>query len=225
MALLKTACQNFFRRRKKDKALKLVFDAYNSLAIKDIYETFDYAKFLQNNEKFENSIIFYSKLIDQIEKDHPLYAEATDGRGIAYEKIGDWDKAEKDLLSSLEANPDQAYVINYLAYSWIEQGIKIEKSLKMLEKANKLKSNDPYIIDSLGWALFKLEKYKESKNFLQQAVKLMPGDPIVNDHYGDVLWKNGNYIQARYYWNYVFNLEKAEDELKKSIEKKLIKGL
>ena len=180
---------------------------------------------LKNNEKFTDSIIFYSKIIDEVEKDHPLYAEATDGRGIAYERIGEWNKAEKDLLASLEANPDQAYVINYLAYSWIEQGVKIEKSLKMLEKANKLRSNDPYIIDSLGWALFKLKKYEESKNFLQQAVRLMPGDPIVNDHYGDVLWKNGNQIQARYYWNYVLNLEKAEDELKQTIEQKLIKGL
>ena len=72
----------------------------------------------------------------------------------------------------------------------------------MLEKANKIKSNDPYIIDSLGWALFKLKRYKESKDYLQLAVKLMPADPIVNDHYGDVLWKNGNKIQARYYWSY-----------------------
>ena len=95
----------------------------------------------------------------------------------------------------------------------------------MLEKANKLKSNDPYIIDSLGWALFKLERYKESKNYLQLALRLMPADPIVNDHYGDVLWKNGNEIQARYYWNYVLNLEKAEKDLKEKVEKKLIKGL
>ena len=95
----------------------------------------------------------------------------------------------------------------------------------MLENANKLKSNDPFIIDSLGWALFKLKKYEESKNFLQQAVRLMPGDPIVNDHYGDVLWKNGNQIQARYYWNYVLNLKKTEEDKKKIINKKLIKGL
>ena len=129
------------------------------------------------------------------------------------------------MLASLEASPDQAYVINYLAYSWIEKGIKIEKSLEMLEKANKLKSNDPYIIDSLGWALYKLKRYKESKNFLQQAVKLMPADPIVNDHFGDVLWKNGNKLQARYYWSYVLNLEKAEKELIEKVEQKLIKGL
>ena len=215
----------FLEEEKKDKALKLVSDTYDNLDIKDIYETFDYAEFLKNNEKFKDSIIFYSKIIDEVEIDNPLYAEATDGRGIAYERIGEWDKAEKDLLASLEANPDQAYVINYLAYSWIEQGVKIEKSLKMIEKANKLRSNDPYIIDSLGWALFKLEKYKESKNLLQQAVRLMPGDPIVNDHYGDVLWKNGNQIQARYYWNYVLNLEETKDELKQTIEQKLIKGL
>ena len=77
----------------------------------------------------------------------------------------------------------------------------------------------------MGWALYKLERYKDSKNFLQLAVKLMPGDPIVNDHYGDVLWKNGDEIQARYYWKYVLNLEKTEDKLKKTIKKKLIKGL
>ena len=215
----------FVQKENKNKALELVSDAYNSLANKDIYETFDYAEFLKNNNKFNESITYYSKVINEVKKDHPLYAEATDGRGVAYEQINDWNKAEKDLLASLEANPEQAYVINYLAYTWIEKGVRIEKSLSMLEKANKLKSSDPYIIDSLGWALFKLKRYKESKDYLQLAVRLMPGDPIVNDHYGDVLWKNGNEIQARYYWNYVLKLEKAEDKLKKIIEEKLIKGL
>ena len=208
-----------------DQALKILTNAYNSLDQKKIYETFDYAEFLKNNEKFKDSIPFYTEIINQIEKNNPLYAEALDGRGVAFERIGEWKKAEKDLLASLKADPNQAYVINYLAYSWIEQGVKIEQSLNMLEKANKLRSNDPYITDSLGWALFKLKRYKEAKDYLQLAVKLMPGDPIVNDHYGDVLWKNGNEIQARYYWNYVLNLEKAEDKLKKTIKKKLIKGL
>tara|TARA_Y100000816_G_C26102638_1_gene584835 strand:+ start:1297 stop:2988 length:1692 start_codon:yes stop_codon:yes gene_type:complete len=208
-----------------DQAIKILTNAYNSLDQKKIYETFDYAEFLKNNEKFKDSIPFYTEIINQIEKNNPLYAEALDGRGVAFERIGEWKKAEKDLLASLKADPNQAYVINYLAYSWIEQGVKIEQSLNMLEKANKLRSNDPYITDSLGWALFKLKRYKEAKDYLQLAVKLMPGDPIVNDHYGDVLWKNGNEIQARYYWNYVLNLEKAEDKLKKTIKKKLIKGL
>ena len=180
---------------------------------------------MKNNEEFEKSVKYYTDILNIIDTNHPIFAEVKDGRGVAYERIGDWEKAEKDLLASLEKNPNQAYVINYLAYSWIEKGVKIEKSLEMLEKANKLRSNDPFIIDSLGWALFKLKRYKESKDYLQLAVKLMPADPIVNDHYGDVLWKNGNEIQARYYWNYVLNLKKTELQLKQKIETKLITGL
>ena len=95
----------------------------------------------------------------------------------------------------------------------------------MLEKANSLKSNDPYIIDSLGWALFKLKKFEKSKDYLQEAVQLMPADPIVNDHYGDVLWMNGKEIQARYYWSYVLSLDEAEEDLKNSIKTKLVSGL
>ena len=215
----------YIKEKNEDEAIKFTSSAYKSLINKEIYETFDFAQFLKNNEKFEEAIFYYSEVLNNIEKNHPLYPATTDGRGVAYERIGEWDKAEKDLLASLEAEPNQAYVINYLAYTWIEKGVKIKKSLSMLERANELKLNDPFIIDSLGWALFKLERYKESKKYLQMAVRLMPSDPIVNDHYGDVLWKNGNEIQARYYWNYVLNLEKAKKDLKKSIDKKLIKGL
>jgi len=213
------------QEKKEELSIKLLSKAYNELHSKGLYEIFDYAEFLKNNEKFEESIKFYSEILDSINQSHPLFPEVTDSRGVAYERIGEWNKAEKDLLASLEASPDQAYVINYLAYSWIEQGVKINKSLEMLEKANKIKSNDPYIIDSLGWALFKLKRYEESKEYLRLAVRLLPADPIVNDHYGDVLWKNGNVIQARYYWNYVLNLEKAEKDLKDEVEKKLIEGL
>ncbi|MDB3858060.1 tetratricopeptide repeat protein [Pelagibacteraceae bacterium] len=213
------------KEKKKEKALKVMSDAYENLKYKNIYIKFDFAKFLRINEQFESSIKYYTEIINNIGKNHPLYSKSTDGRGVAYERIGKWDKAEKDLLSSLKAEPDQAYVINYLAYSWIEKGIKIERSLKMLERANSLESNDPYIIDSLGWALFKLKRYKDSKNYLQLAVKLMPADPVVNDHYGDVLWKNGNKIQARYYWNFVLNLNETEKDLKSKIKNKLIQGI
>ena len=108
------------------------------------------------------SIKYYSKILQNITRSHELYPKVKDGRGIAYEQTGNWPKAEKDFLDSLEVKPNQAYVINYLAYSWIEKGIKIEKSLKMLEEANRLRSNDGYITDSLGWALYKLKKYDVS---------------------------------------------------------------
>ena len=95
----------------------------------------------------------------------------------------------------------------------------------MLEKANDLRKNDGYIIDSLGWALFKLEKFTEAEKYLQRAVSLMPSDPVINDHYGDSLWMRGKNLQARYYWNYVLNLEKTEESLKKKIKDKLVFGL
>ncbi len=213
------------KEKKKEEAIKKLTLSFQKLSNKNIYETFDYAQFLKSNKQNEEAIKYYTEIINKIKKDHPLYPEVADNRGTAYERIGEWSKAEKDLLSSLRVSPDQAYVINYLAYSWIEKGIKIDESLKMLEKANELKPNDPFIIDSLGWALFKLKKYKESKEYLQSAVKLMPADPIVNDHYGDVLWKSNDKIQARYFWNYVLNLKETEEKLKEIIKKKLISGL
>jgi len=190
-----------------------------------IYEIFDYAEFLKNNELYEESIKYYSETINLIDKNHSLYGMVLDGRGIAYERTDQWEKSEIDLLNSLSVSPDDPYVINYLAYSWIEKGINIEKSLKMLKKANQLKPNDGYIIDSLGWALFKLKKFEEAKKYLELAVILMASDPVINDHYADALWMNNNRLQARYYWNYVSKLKKTEKKLKKKIEHKLLFGL
>ena len=209
---------------KKNNAERVMENGYIKLKKPNIYQTYDLANFFKNNQKFNQSIKYYSKVINKISESHELYPKAKDGRGISYERVGEWQKAEKDFLDSLRAKPNQAYVINYLAYTWIEKGIKIEKSLKMLEEANRLKKNDGYITDSLGWALYKLEEYKDAKRYLQKAVQLMPSDPIVNDHFGDVLWKTGKKIQARYYWDYVLNLEETEDDLKKKIKKKMLNG-
>ncbi len=213
------------KNSKELESIKYLKNIFEKIDQPNIYEIYDYAEFLKRNEKFKEAIDYYSKALKLINKNHKLYAPITDGRGVAYERIGEWDKAEKDFLNSLSVKPDQAYVINYLAYSWIEQGVKIEKSLKMLEKANELKKNDGYITDSLGWALFKLKRFKDASKYLQTAVQIMPSDPVVNDHYGDSLWMTGEKLQARYYWNYVLNLEKAEDKLKEKIKNKIIFGL
>ena len=197
---------------------------FKSLKDPDLYQIYDYANFLKNNEMFEDSIKYYSMVLSLITNENALYPKATDGRGIAYERTDNWKKAEQDFLSSLKADPNQAYVINYLAYSWIEKGIKVEESLKMLEKANQLRTNDGYITDSLGWALYKLKNYIKAKKYLQLAVQLMPSDPIINDHFGDCLWMNGNKLQARYYWNYVLKLEDTTEEQKEKIKKKIFNG-
>ena len=124
MVLKKQLSRILILEDKKDKSLNLLKKVYEELPKKGIYETFDYAEFLKNNKLFEESIIYYTNILKVIKKDHPLYPEVTDSRGVSYERIGEWDKAEKDLLSSLEVSPTRL-VINYLAYSWIG-GIKIE---------------------------------------------------------------------------------------------------
>ncbi len=211
-------------KSENNEAIKTLEKSYDNLNSPNIYQTYDFAQFLKNNQKFNQSINYYSKVLEKITLTHELYPKAKDGRGIAYEQIGDWAKAEKDFLDSLKAKPDQAYVINYLAYSWIEKGMNIEKSLKMLEEANRLRSNDGYITDSLGWALYKLKKYDKAKVFLKKAVQLMPSDPIVNDHFADILWMSGEKLQARYYWNYVLKLDDAKEDQKNKIMEKILNG-
>ena len=213
------------KQEKKKESINYLKASFLKIRNTIIYEIFDYAVFLKNNEQFQDSIKYYSEVIESIDEKHFLYSKALDGRGVAYERTNQWEKAEIDLLNSLNLSPNDAYVINYLAYSWIEKGMNIEKSLGMLKKANKLKPNDGYIVDSLGWALFKLKRYDEAKKYMQLAVRLMASDPVINDHFADVLWKNKNSLQARYYWSYVLKLKSTEENLKKKIKNKLLFGL
>ena len=129
------------------------------------------------------------------------------------------------MLKSLEINPNNAYVLNYLAYSWLEREYKIDTALQMLEEAYAQRSDDAYIIDSIGWAYYLIEDYTKAETFLKRAVELMPEDPIVNDHYGDILWKLDRKIQARYFWKSVLNLKETKKDMKKNIRDKLIEGL
>ena len=146
-------------------------------------------------------------------------------RGSSYERVGNYEKADKDLLYSLKINPDDAYVLNYLAYSWLERDYKINEAIEMLEKAYSFKNNDPYIIDSIGWAYYLTDNYSKAEKFLKRAVELMPDDPIVNDHYGDILWKLNRKIQARYFWANVLKMDDAKENLIENINIKMIKGL
>ena len=186
---------------------------------------YELANFYKDNEYYKKSIKYYSLALSEIEKDHSLVPKIFYRRGTSFERLGDWENAEKDLIKSLEILPDQAHVLNYLAYSWVDQGIKVEEALEMLKKADQLRSNDGYIIDSLGWAYYVKKNYTKAEFFLQKAVELLPGDPIINDHYADALWMLNKNIQARYVWKYVLKLDSAEQKLKDTINKKLILGI
>ena len=186
---------------------------------------FDIANFNKNAEKYKEAIKHYNQIISKIDINSELYAEILFRRGGCYERLANYKNSDKDLIRSLEINPDDAHVLNYLAYSWLEREHKVDTALKMLEKAYKIRSNDPYIIDSIGWAYYLVEDYVKAEKFLQRAVELMPEDPIVNDHYGDILWKLDRKIQAKYFWKSVINFKETEDEMIEVIRNKLFEGL
>ena len=186
---------------------------------------FDIANFYKNSQRYEEAIRYYSLIIDTLKDDNELKAELLYRRGGSYERMKDYYNADKDLQKSLLINPDDAYVLNYLAYSWLERGHRIEEAIEMLEKAYDQESNDPYIIDSIGWAYYLVGDYVKAEEFLKKAVQLMPDDPIVNDHYGDILWKLERRIQARYFWSMVLKMDDTEKDLLDKIKNKLITGL
>ena len=145
-------------------------------------------------------------------------------RGASFERLKDYSNADRDLLHSLKIDPNDAYTLNYLAYSWLERDYKINEAIEMLEEAYSQKSDDPYILDSIGWAYYLIDNFNKAENFLKTAVQLMPDDPIVNDHYGDTLWKLDRKIQARYFWSMVLKMDDVEQELIDNIQIKLIGG-
>ena len=186
---------------------------------------YELANFFKDNKNYEKSIKYYSLALKKIEKNHPLIPKILERRGTSFERIGNWEEAERDLLESLKILPDQPYVLNYLAFSWVEKKLNIEKSLNMLLKANDLRKNDGYITDSVGWAYYMIGDYINAEKFLKKAVELMPFDPIINDHYADSLWMSKKEIQARYFWKHVLSLKEVEQKLIDKIEKKLIFGV
>jgi tetratricopeptide (TPR) repeat protein len=222
---LKKEAQIISKQQNNDASLDFIISKFKNIKDPSIKVIFDIANFNKNAKKFKEAIYYYDQILLEIDVNSPLYSEVLYRRGGSYERIGDYKNSDKDLLKSLKINPDDAYVLNYLAYSWLEREYKIDTALEMLEKAYKLKNNDPYIIDSIGWAYYLIDEYDKAEKFLKRAVELMPEDPIVNDHYGDILWKLDRKIQARYFWKSVLNLEETDDEIKKNIENKLIEGI
>ena len=183
------------------------------------------ANFYKNAKEYEQAIKYYTILLERVGDYLEIKSDLLYRRGASNERTGNYEEADKDMLLSLEIDPDDAYVLNYLAYSWLERNYKIKEAMGMLEKAYSLKENDPYIIDSIGWAYYLTEDYLKAETYLKRAVELMPDDAIVNDHYGDILWKLGREIQARYFWKSAFKMEDVDEELLQKINSKIIEGL
>jgi tetratricopeptide (TPR) repeat protein len=153
-------------------------------------------------------------------KDWPLFY----ARAMAEDKDGHWEKAETDVNLGLKLSPDQPELLNYLAYSWVDQGRRLPEALAMLEKARSLRPYDGYIVDSVGWTYYRLGRYDDAAQTLEAAVLLVPGDATINDHLGDALWKAGRKMEARFQWDHAL-IFSPEDSEKANLQQKLKSGL
>ena len=179
---------------------------------------------LRARKAFNECAAVYSKGIANIsnpEKPHWLIFYF---RGICNERDKKWDAAEVDLKQALKLYPDQPHVLNYLGYSWIDQGVNLDEGMKMIRRAVEQRPDDGYIVDSLGWAYYRLGNFEEAVKHLERAVELKPEDPTINDHLGDAYWKTGRQLEAYFQWSHARDLKPEPEELVK-IKQKLASGL
>ncbi len=155
---------------------------------------------LRGRNDFAAAAAAYGKAIAMLKKEREQDWSLYYARGIAYERAGQWKKAEADFLHALKLRPDQPLVLNYLGYSWVDRGENLARARRMIERAVELRPDDGYIIDSLGWVLYRAGKYDEAVSRLEKAIELKPEDPVINDHLGDAYWRVGRIREARFQW-------------------------
>jgi tetratricopeptide (TPR) repeat protein len=182
------------------------------------------ANILRGRKEFAECADTYSKALANIPNPEKPNWVIFYFRGICYERSKQWPKAEADLKKALELYPDQPLVQNYLGYSWIDQGVNLDDGMNMIRRAVEQRPDDGYIVDSLGWANFRIGNYDEAVKDLERAVELKPDDPTINDHLGDAYWRVGRVLEARFQWTHARDLKPEADDLPK-IEAKLKSGL
>jgi tetratricopeptide (TPR) repeat protein len=175
-------------------------------------------------KKFDDAITTYSKAIDLVGTPDRSNWTLFYFRAICFERAKQWPKAEADFKKALELYPEQPLVLNYLGYSWVDQGVNLDEAFKMLRRAVDLRPTDGYVVDSLGWANFKLGHYEEAAQELEKAIELKPADPVVNDHLGDAYWKVGRKLEAHFQWNHARDMGPEKGDLP-GILKKIDDGL
>ena len=180
---------------------------------------------LRNKKRYTDAVSAYDEAIRRAAANGlPERWSMFYDRGVALERAGQWPRAEGDLLHALDLKPEQPLVLNYLGYSWVDRGENLDRGLKMIEKAVELRPEDGYIVDSLGWAQYRLGDYAKAVEYLEKATELVPEDPTINDHLGDAYWQTGRLVEARYQWRRALQFGPQENEVK-PIEAKLERGL
>jgi Flp pilus assembly protein TadD len=179
---------------------------------------------LRARKRFDEAVGVYNEAISRLKKPRALDWHFYYSRGVAYERRNIWNKAEPDFLKALELQPEQPTVLNYLGYSWVEKNMHLEKAQKMIERAVELRPRDGYIVDSLGWVLYRLGDFAGAVKKLERAVALRPEDPIINEHLGDALWRAGRRLEAEFQWRHALAL-KPDAKNAAALKLKIEKGL
>lgn len=178
----------------------------------------------RRNEQYAEAVRAYSRAlgrIGDIKSEHWFVVYA---RGMSQERLKNWDMAEQDLLQALDLNPENPLILNYLGYSWVDQGMHLDRAMEMIKKAVMLRPEDGYITDSYGWALYQTGEWNEAVKWLEYSVERVPYDATINDHLGDAYWRVGRRVEARFQWQRAYNLAKERSD-KERIHRKLESGL
>nr|WP_246139472.1 tetratricopeptide repeat protein [Phaeobacter marinintestinus] len=166
---------------------------------------------MRQQEDYAGAVAAYDRALDFTEQDAPSRWFLLYARGISHERLKDWSKSEADFRAALDLNPGQPQVLNYLGYSLVEKHEKLDEALDMIERAVAARPDSGYIVDSLGWVLFRLGRYNEAVDQMERAVELMAVDPVVNDHLGDVYWAVGRKLEAEFQWKRALSFIDPED--------------
>ncbi len=179
---------------------------------------------LRSHERYAEALEYYSRAVALIDKpteeNWPLFYS----RGVCNERLKDWPAAEADFKEALKLSPDESLVLNYLGYSWVDQGMNLKQGMDYIRKAVKLKPDDGYYVDSLGWAYYRLGNMPAAVEHLERAVELKPDDPTINDHLGDAYWRVGRTLEAKYQWSQALSLDPEPEQIE-SLNKKIASGL
>ena len=215
--------QSYQKQKKPSEARQVLEDALSGTKDDvDLYAAIGDVD--RSEERYVEATETYSKAIALIDQPQERHWTIYYTRGIAFERSKRWTEAERDLQQALKLKPEQPLVMNYLAYTWVEQGVKLKEALAMLARAVELRPEDGFIIDSLGWAYYRMGDYRTAIKHLEQAIQLEPSEATVNDHLGDAYWRVGRRLEAKYQWQHALTLKPERSEEPK-IRQKIEAGL
>jgi Flp pilus assembly protein TadD len=227
-----TALQNAIDIRKafnlnsleRNDEAKALLEALAKKDPKDIRPLEALGNIARSRKDYSEAVTYFSRALSLISKPDQRHWSYYYARGTSYERLKNWPAAEVDLKKALQLAPEQPLILNYLGYSWIDQGRNMKEGMKLIEKAVQLKPDDGYIVDSLGWAHYKQGNFKDAVRYLERAVEIKPEDPTLNDHLGDAFWQVGREREARYQWGQALSLNPEPEDVEK-IKAKLDRGL